>query len=441
MLVRNACAQGQGVRDGMSLSAACALVPHLVYRQRNRATEAITLNQLATWAGQYTPSVSLQPPDGLLLEIEGSLKLLGGMRSILAAIKRGCADMGYTVVLAVAPAVSAAWLLARARIESIVVAKIALRDAISALPVAVLDCDERQLAALDAIGIRSVGELLALPRAGVARRFGQQMLDQIDRALGMLPEARTFFAIPPRFEASLEFACNVAHAEALLFSARRLLTQLSGFLIARCGGVQRFAVTLLHEDIAATVLEIGLATPTRDLERFVILVRERFAAVSLAAPVRQIRIEADEIFTLAGSTTSLFPDPAQASGDCHRLIERLRARLGPDVVYGLSCCAEYRPELAWKTTPPGSRTPSNEGPLRPVWLLEEPRMLREVGSKPHYEAEPLSVVAGPEIIETGWWNGDIKRDYFVAQTPALATYWIYRERRAPYAWYLHGVFG
>ena len=90
---------------------------------------------------------------------------------------------------------------------------------------------------------------------------------------------------------------------------------------------------------------------------------------------------------------------------------------------------------------PGIRTPSNDSPVRPVWLLEEPRMLREVGSKPHYEAQPLAVVAGPEIIETGWWDGDIKRDYFVAQTPALATYWIYRERRAPYAWYLHGVFG
>src|SRR5262245_30256376 len=92
VLVRNACAQAQGVRIGMSLSAASALVPCLVYQQRNQATEAITLNQLATWAGQFTPSVSLQPPHGLVLEVEGSLRLLGGLSSILAAIKRGCTD-------------------------------------------------------------------------------------------------------------------------------------------------------------------------------------------------------------------------------------------------------------------------------------------------------------------------------------------------------------
>jgi len=76
-----------------------------------------------------------------------------------------------------------------------------------------------------------------------------------------------------------------------------------------------------------------------------------------------------------------------------------------------------------------------------LWLLEEPRPLREVAARPHYENEPLTVIAGPEIIESGWWDSDIKRDYFVAQTRSHSTYWIFRERRQPWAWFLHGIFG
>jgi protein ImuB len=173
----------------------------------------------------------------------------------------------------------------------------------------------------------------------------------------------------------------------------------------------------------------------------VILMRERFAAMTLAAPVHQIKIEANDILALAGSVASLFPESVKESGDCHRLIERLQARLGPDAVQGLSPSADYRPELSWLATQPGARTKGEEAPLRPLWLLDEPRLLREVASKPHYGNEPLMVVAGPEIIESGWWNEDIKRDYFVAQTPAHSTYWIFRERRQPCAWYLHGIFG
>jgi protein ImuB len=441
VMAHNACAGARGVRNGMKLSAASALVPDLVYRQRNRETETLALNQLATWASQFTPSVSLQPPAGLLLEIEGSLRLLGGVRQILSAIKRECTVMGYAVAVACAPTVMAAWLLARASSEKIVSARIAIRDAISPLPITALDCDQPALEALHAIGARTIGDVLALPRDGVARRFDAALLNQLDRALGAAPEARTFFAIPPRFEAAVEFAYDVANAEALLFSAKRLLTQLAGFLAARCGGIQRFRITLLHEGVAATVLEVGLAMPARELERFVILVRERFATVALPALVRQMRIEADEIYELAGNTLGLFPDAAATNSEGSRLIERLQARLGSEAVLGLASCAEHRPELAWKNTSPGAGSVRAEAPLRPLWLLAQPQPLPEISERPHYRDQALTMIAGPEIIETGWWNGDIKRDYFIAQSPQSSLYWIYRDRRPPYPWFLHGIFG
>jgi protein ImuB len=144
-----------------------------------------------------------------------------------------------------------------------------------------------------------------------------------------------------------------------------------------------------------------------------------------------------------------------------QLVERLRARLGEAAVHGLCLVPEHRPEAAQaeiETTavcpaPTGkgrrANAPVAGGPpptrqdgscLRPVWLLAEPQPLagRE---RPRYEG-PLEIEDGPERIESGWWDGrDVRRDYYVARTPAGARVWIFRERRAPGGWFLHGVFG
>ncbi len=442
MAVCNPPAGARGVRRGMSLATACALAPGLNYRPRDPTAEATALDQIATWAGQYTPSVTLQPPCGLLLEIAGSLALLGGMAKILASIRHGAARMGYTLQLACAPTVTAAWLLARAGNENIIAGKRAIATAVAPLPVGALDCSAATLATLAAIGARTVGDVLRLPRDGLARRCGQQLLAQLDRALGILPEARRFHAPPEHFAAALELGVAVANAEALLFAARRLLTQLTGYLAGRCGGVQHFNLVLVHEDRADTVLEIGLATPARDVERFTTLVRERLAAHALAAPVHRIRLEAGDILALAGASGQLFPDPAHDAGDWAKLVERLRARLGPDAVQGLSPRHEHRPENAWQAIVPGARVTQVAHQPRPLWLLQPPRALAEVAAQPHYRNGPLALIAGPERIESGWWDGaDVKRDYFVAQTPDRSTLWIYRERRQPCGWYLHGIFG
>src|SRR5206468_3761692 len=80
------------------------------------------------------------------------------------------------------------------------------------------------------------------PREGPARRCGQGLIDELDRALGKLPEPREFFAPPERFAARLELPAEVTHAEALLFAARRLLVPLAGLLAARHAGVRAFTL-------------------------------------------------------------------------------------------------------------------------------------------------------------------------------------------------------
>jgi protein ImuB len=442
VLVCNPPARARGIRPGMSASAACALVPQLVCRPRDLAAETAALHMLAVWAQQFTSNISLEPPHGLLLDIEGSLRLFGGIRPILETIRRGLDDMGFSAFIGCAPTAAAALLLARGHDARIVNCKRALETAIAELPLAVLECNAHTLQTLRAAGIKCVGDLMALPRDGVARRFGQPLLDGIDRALGRLPAPRRFFTPPARFNAKLDLAWPVTQSEALLFAAKRLLTQLCGFLSARNGGVQRLKLSLLHEGRAATTVEIGLVAPTRDAAHLIMLARERLSVTAPPAPVQGLRLEAGEILALAEESLHLFPDRVNAQGEWEKLIERLRARLGADAVHGLDTCAGHRPERKWRTAEPATRRAAANRAPRPLWLLEQPRPLTGTAELPQYENGPLALVAGPERIESDWWdNDDIKRDYFIARSKQQATLWVYRERNRPGGWYLHGVFG
>ena len=432
-------ARSRGVRAGMSASAALALAPQLRVRARDASAETEALLGVAAWAMQFTPNVALEFPDTVLLEVSGSLKLFGGLTPILADLREGLAAMGFATCLAVAPTARAASWFARARRETLVTEAARIDEAVSLLPAAVLRCDADTLEALEAIGVAALGDLFALPREGLARRFGQGLLDDLDRARGRLADPRTFFTPPARFAAGIELLAEVTQAEALLFAARRLLIQLAGYLVARSGGVQRFVLKLAHRDRGATEIAIGLVAPSRDAEHFTLLVRERLASVALREPVRAIAVEAADILPLAGDNLGLFPDDAGTPGNWERLIERLRARLGTEAVHGLATRAEHRPEHASTEAGPDERQLKLEFGERPFWLLDAPRPLPEVGAVPNYQG-PLTLLAGPERIESGWWDDDdIARDYFVARTQSESLVWVYRERRGG-GWYLHGLF-
>ena len=265
----------RGVRPGLATAAATALARELAVHPRNRNEETECLLGLAGWAVQFTPSVALElhPPEsaGLALEVSGSLQLFGGLRRIAASLREGCARMGYTAVVAAAPTARGASWLARSGSEILVEDSDALECALAGLPVRVMAGDAETVEALAAIGATHVADVLALPRAGLARRFGRNLLDDLDRALGRMADPRTFFTPPATFSARLELPAEVTQTEALLFAAKRLFVQLEGFLAARAAGVQRLALRLFHREARFTEVPIGLVAPARDATHFTLL--------------------------------------------------------------------------------------------------------------------------------------------------------------------------
>ena len=432
-------ALARGVRAGMGVAAAFALAPRLRVAPRDPAAETEALLGVAGWAAQFTPGVALEFPDAVLLEAAGSLKLFGGLESLLGRLRRKLEEMGWSTALAGAPTPRGAFWLALAGRGQFIASAGELEPALAALPVEVLRDGETQTA-LKAVGVRTLGELRALPREGVARRFGQRLLDDLDRALGRLPDPRSFFVPPARFHSGITLLAEVTQAEALLFAARRLLVQLAGFLAARSGGVQRFVFQLKHRGRATTEIAIGLVAPSRDAEHFTLLLRERLFKLALAGPVRAIALQADDVVPLPGRNLGLKLEEGKPPGDWEHLVERLRARLGAGAVHGLALAAEHRPERAAVAAEPGAPPLQLDFGDRPFWLLERPKPLPEIGSAPHHEG-PLELLAGPERIESGWWDGDdVARDYFVARARDESLLWIYREWRGQGGWFLHGIF-
>ena len=475
-------AWAQGVRPGMRRVTALAVAPRLLAIERDVVCERGALEQVAGWALRFTPAVSLQPPEGLLLEAAGSLRLFGGLRPLLRELRAGLASLGFSAGWGVAPTAAGAWLRARARqpapgrharagaapapdrqpadgVRPADAARLAdparLAARLAGLPVTLLDAAAPHAVTLAGLGVQRIGELLRLPRDGVARRFGPALLDELDRAHGHLPELRAWYRAPELFDARLALPGRVEAAEALVFAARRLLLLAAHWLALRQAATLQLALDAEHESRAPTRIELRLASAGRDPERFAALLRERLAWVCLPAPACALRLRCEACVPIGPANGMLFAQPADAADGLARLIERLQARLGRERVLRLLPTADHRPERAYRIEQADAQAPVDRdgqglahgalaGVPRPLWLLPEPLALPERDGRPWHHG-PLRLRLGPERIEAGWWEAQpVQRDYYVAEDAQAALYWVFRARpdpHAPAAWYLQGRFG
>ncbi len=519
VLALSPAARAAGVQRGMRRGGVLMLLPEARLYERDPAREAEALDAVALAMLQYTPQVALAEEATLLMDIGASLRLFGGIRALTTRVLASLRALGFTGAVSCAPTARAAWLLARhggrpgghvrsrghaggghvsggghagggnadshrasgghanggpagggdangahahgggrARGSSLRMASLERR--LDRLPVALLPPARSYMAWFEGLGCERLGDLRRLPRPGLQRRCGRELLDMLDAAYGLCPELFDWVAPPEHFRARLELFDRIEHADLLLAGARHLLLQLVGWLCARQFAVERITLLMEHERgrvaMPPTALEIALAEPTWRDEHLVRLLRERLAKQELPAPVIGLALEALQVRAMAPPTESLFPEPGGTEEDRMRMLELLVARLGPDNVLQALPQADYRPEVANEWVPvqqkvrPSERAarlpPDVESLPRPSWLLAKPIALLMRDHRPFY-GSPLKVASAPERIEAGWWSDTQTRDYFIAEGMDHTLYWIYRERivgsgmDAEPRWYLHGLFG
>ena len=470
----NAAARALGVKPGLKRATALALAPQLVLGQVHPARDAQALLAVAHAALAFTPSVTIAPaapdtaPHTVLLEVQASLRYFGGLPALRQRLHTALAPLGHRLHTVTAATPLGAALLARVYHELDCAAPAATRSALAQAPVWLLGPGRVHWEALEGMGLRTLADLGTVPRAGLARRFGEALLDELDRAMGTRPDPREPLTLPPTLDTRLELFARADTGEQLLHGAAVLLERLVAWLSAQHAFVRRFTLHMHHEQRSRrdapgpgfTALEIALTQPSRDSAHLLALLRERLAPLQLPAPTLELSLHAEDIARRAPPNAELFPTPASEHEGLTRLIERLQARLGPEQVLRLAAVQDHRPERAsvWRVAdaqmrPARARSTREPPPhlvaaplVRPAWLLQQPEPLHERPSGPVLDGQLLQLLSGPERIETGWWDAAlVERDYYIAQQPGGALVWVYRARRpvAPQtpSWFLQGRFG
>ena len=416
-----------------------------------------TRHGLATWALQFTPRVALAV-DAVVLEVEASVRLFGGKRALRDRVVTESEELGVSKV-SWAPTSLAAIALARAGRENGFSRP--LGELLDELPMETLEAVHRHHTTLTQLGCKTLGDIRALPRGGISRRFDKELLAELDQAYGQRPEAHTWVELPEGFKARLELMSRVDLAPALLFGARRLLVQMCGWLAARHAGTTAFVLRWQHDsmrsrDIADRgELVVRTAEPMRDLEHLCRLLAENLAKVQLLAPAGDIELEALDVQALEERSESLIPDTVRSGESLTLVLERIAARLGPERVLRPQLVEDHRLEWMqhWQPAPTPvvkRRTRTTLIP-QPTFVFPEPLRLAVRGHRPMYQG-PLHLLTGPHRVEGGWWHrvrvGDseatrnVVRDYWVALSDHCGVLWVFQERLASdeVAWYLQGSF-
>lgn len=470
----NTAAAERGVRPGLKRATALALAGDLQLADRNPQREAAALRAVAHAALAFTPAVTLHDEQTVLLEVQSSLRLFGGLPRLHERLLALLAPLNHRVQVAAAPtaagaAVLAQWFPPQLRgkqgeglVQGPHVTQLRpMQQLLDQAPVWLLGPGREHWEALQGMGLKTLSDLRLLPRSGVARRFGTGLLDQLGRAYGDQPDPRVSVTLPPVFESRLELFARAETTAQVQHGADVLLARLVAWAQARQSRVRSFSLCMLHERqrqtlLPPTELVIELAEPALDIAHLQLLLRERLGRLELAAPTLELQLSCSQTVAAAAPNGELFPTRASAAQGLLRLLERLRARLGEEQVQRLVAVADHRPERAsiavpWITAATAAATPlpapadPEQALSRPAWLLPEPLPLAERESMPLLQGRPLQLVSGPERIESGWWDGGlVARDYYIAAAVDGSLVWVFRSRLTPAPgevnWYLQGRF-
>ena len=452
ILALNQHAETQGIHTRMSLGVALSICNPLNALAQDIDAEALHLKLLASRASKISSAVSIRQ-HSLIMEIGGSIKLFGGFDALIQQARQRIGNGASTMFVGCAPTPAAAVLLSRYDDGIFVLTHDKLRPTISLLPIGSLWLDAKLELRLKGMGIEQIGDLLRLPRDGLARRATPRLLLKLDKILGHEPDLPIPYNHPSRFKQTRDSEHRIDGLSEILVNAKILLDDLTRALTRSDASINELQWIFYYEDSDPTTVLIELSESSRDNLFLYELTASRLEQTTLLDSVVSICLCSSEYIENRPTALSLFPETQEIELD-NTLIDRLRARLGNHAVQGLELFEEHRPEYAAHGVSLGNKEATssalqidNSGgmmlplPLRPLWLLTTPRKLPVIDGQPVLDG-PLRIAANQERIESGWWEThSVRRDYYVAVDITHLRVWIYRDLRSPNDWYLHGIFG
>ena len=480
-------AQAAGVTTGLSLAEARAVLPSLKVTEVDPNSDRHMLEALADWCRRYTPWTAVDENSGyagvsgsgLWLDISGCAHLFGGEQALLNDLTQRLSASGFVVTAAVADTPGAAWAVARFVTDKVgvTVPPGEARTALAPLPIAALRIPADVIEGLNRVGLLRIGNILQLPRAPLAVRFGNVLLGRVDQALGRTQEPLSPRHHLPAMHTRLSFAEPIGQRDDIAFATSQLIADLCVRLEAAHLGARHLELALYRTDAMVVRVNVGTSQAVRDPAHLERLFREKLQNLDAGFGVEVITLAAVTIAPLASIQPSMgFGQDLQKEKNTAKLVDRFCNRLGNTNVVHLTEHASHIPELACREVPAltGEHTPRTRHAAmtddsersrqpRPLKLLPSPEPIEVIAPVPdgppaafrwHRIQHRLIAAEGPERIGPEWWldgtyghdpeHSSRIRDYYRVENSKGHRFWIYREGLyrpgiSPH-WYLHGVF-
>ena len=466
-------ATAAGLAPGMPLADALSYVPGLVTAAAEPAADAAALRRLAEWCGRYSPWTAPDGSDGIKIEITGSAHLWGGEAALAADLAARLDRRGIAARIAIADTLGAAWALARfAELgRNLVIAPPGRgRSGLAPLPVEALRLDPATAQGLRRVGLKRFGDLCAMPRAALARRFGEAVTKRLDQALGGLPEPLSPLGEAPVRRVRLSWPEPIAEPADLQRAAERLAADLVQRLAREGMGARRLDLGFYRIDGRVEHIWVGTARPSRDPGHLAALFAEKLDTVDPGLGVEDMILAAFAVEPLGAEQLGLGPHPGGGeAGNVASLLDRLGNRLGSGAVYRLEARESHIPERASVRMQPHLTLPAApamgrvkwgafDKPPRPVRLFEPPEPVEAfwlLPDEPPFRftwrrlAHRVRRADGPERIAEEWWRAGPSalaavRDYYRVEDEAGRRFWLFRAGLAdggdPPRWFIHGLF-
>jgi len=476
----NAAASIAGLAPGMALATARSLSPDLVVRRADFRADRAFHDRLIRWAGRYSPLVARDSSDGILIDITGCDHLLGGEGNLLQDMADRLNRLGISHRIALADTRLAARAIARSGETAegpILVPPGEQRAALAPLPVYALEIDPVLVSDLSKVGLKRIGDLTAMPRASLARRYGLSVCARLDRALGDEPDSINASKPPTPYRVRLRFPDAISTPDDIARALDRLMQRLTERLEAEQQGARKLVLETFRVDGNTHRLTVGTATPSRRAAHLTRLFNEKLPGIDpgfgiemmvLSAPVTEVSLPVQQ-------SAETGTDRKDSSSGLSDLVDRLAARLGPERVLNLRPVNSHLPDRATRFSH-ASENPRRAvewighlqaclGP-RPLRLLDRPEPVTPLTCPPpghalrsfRWRGRRLTVARalGPERISPEWWciepvgGGNAwtgPRDYYAVEEGTGTRLWMFSEGQtakgsaitAP-RWFVHGLF-
>ncbi len=438
----------------MTLADARAICPDLATRPADLARESAALSSLRRWVGRYSPMVARDGPDALIADITGVSHLFGGEDALLDDLHARLERAGLTVTSAIAGTRGAATALARH--GGGIIPEGGLADGIGSLPVSALRIDENTTQGLARVGLNQIADLIPLPRAPLAKRFGAGLVLRLDQALGLQPEPVSPEADLPHFGVRLTLPEPIGLQADVMATLLRLLNRLCETLAHHERGARRLRLELHRVDRETAHVEIGLARAMRDADRIAALFTKGVDDVEAGFGIEMMRLVAHVTEALPPEQLGGGPQVRQEDALAD-LFSRLGNRLGFDRVLRLLPATSKIPERSYLLAPAAyseaETPPARFGPDRPIIIFSpEPVTTHGMNLPGHPPTRfrwrnmrfTTLRATGPERIAPEWWSDDPNwrsglRDYWRVETREGLRLWLFHTPQDP-KWFAQGEF-